>query len=304
MALQIVAHIRDAVVAVLRVTAEDEVEEHVDVLARVSARGAHQPVGPVVVVVRRVGRDRHDRLSPSTPVVAAASGSVPLKEVPVIPTLPVAHSAVTSSPPSAVEKPRARPFSQSTTAFGASDSFAPPIVGHPSDCPVPGDWEWTTAKPRGTHVPTCELEMTGWSAMWGIVGGKGSRGWGLAADLLTQVPEVVEVQSGDPGVVRARFVDDGNPEPFRLGLRGPGDIHMHPVRTAVAVGVELGLYPEVVANPLGRVGEGGHDLRLALLDDVGGSGQRRARRRAAPQREPRRRARRGGRSSLAVPMGG
>jgi hypothetical protein len=98
---------------------------------------------------------------PSTPVVAAARGRVPLYEVPVIPTLPVAHGAVTISLPSTVVNPRARPFNQSITAFGASDSFIPPTVGHPSDNPVPGDSECTTAKPRGTQLVTCELEILG-----------------------------------------------------------------------------------------------------------------------------------------------
>ena len=79
-----------------------------------------------------------------------------------MPTLPVLQSARTSSLPSGVVKPRARPFSQSITALGPSDSFAPPTVGHPCDCPVPGDCECTTAKPRGTQVRTWDIEMTGW----------------------------------------------------------------------------------------------------------------------------------------------
>ena len=44
-----------------------------------------------------------------------------------MPTLPVDQSAVTSSLPSTVVKPRALPFSQSITALGASAS-AEPIV--------------------------------------------------------------------------------------------------------------------------------------------------------------------------------
>jgi len=43
-----------------------------------------------------------------------------LYDVPVIPTLPVDQVARTSSLPSTVVKPWARPFSQSMTAFGAS----------------------------------------------------------------------------------------------------------------------------------------------------------------------------------------
>ena len=97
-----------------------------------------------------------------------------------MPTFPVLQYASTSWSPSTVEKPRARPFSQSITALGASDSLAPPTVGHPCDCPVPGDCECMTANPRGTHVPTCDREMTGWLARCRIAGGYGSRAGGAS----------------------------------------------------------------------------------------------------------------------------
>ncbi len=96
---------------------------------------------------------------PSTPVVAAATGIVPLYDVPVIPTFPVLQLAVTGCPPSGSVNPRARPFSQSITALGASASGSPPTVGQPCDAPVPGASEWTTANPRGTQVPTNEFEI-------------------------------------------------------------------------------------------------------------------------------------------------
>src|SRR5215218_8715777 len=95
--------------------------------------------------------------SPWTPVTAAASGMVPLYDVPVIPTLPVDQGALTSTVPSIVVKPFARAFNQSITAFGASCSGAEPTVTHPWERPVPGASEWTTAKPRGTQVLTSEL---------------------------------------------------------------------------------------------------------------------------------------------------
>src|SRR6187397_1647041 len=79
-----------------------------------------------------------------------------------MPTLPVAQVvATTSSVPSIVLKPFARPFSQSITAFGASRSGASPTVGHPVDKPVPGASECITAKPRGTHVFTNDAETFG-----------------------------------------------------------------------------------------------------------------------------------------------
>src|SRR5687767_7976023 len=89
--------------------------------------------------------------SPATPVVAAATGMVPLYDVPIMPTLPVAHVAFTSSVPVAVANPFARPLSQSITAFGARRSGAPPTVAQPSERPVPGASERTTAKPLDTH---------------------------------------------------------------------------------------------------------------------------------------------------------
>ena len=98
--------------------------------------------------------------SPVTPVVAAASGSVPSYDVPIIPTLPVDHDvAFTSSLPVGVVYPFARPLSQSTTNFIGIRSGSSPTVGHPCERPVPGASEWTTAKPRGTHSLTSAFEI-------------------------------------------------------------------------------------------------------------------------------------------------
>src|SRR5215467_6206262 len=98
--------------------------------------------------------------SPFTPVVAAASGSVPSYEVPIMPTLPVDQLvAFTSSLPVSVVKPFARPLSQSTTNFIGRRSGSSPTVGQPCDRPVPGASECTTANPRGTHSLTSALEI-------------------------------------------------------------------------------------------------------------------------------------------------
>src|SRR5690625_6450735 len=78
-----------------------------------------------------------------------------------MPTFSVDQYASTSSFPSRVVYPLARPQSQSMTALGASDSFSPPTVGTPSERPVPGEVEWTTIKPRGTQVEISESEITG-----------------------------------------------------------------------------------------------------------------------------------------------
>jgi len=97
-----------------------------------------------------------------------------------MPTLPVAQCAFTSSSPSSVVKPRARPFSQSMTAFGASDSFAPPQVGTPCESPVPGDSEWTTANPHGTHSAT-RLSLIRLRRGLKAIGGGLARGAGSAS---------------------------------------------------------------------------------------------------------------------------
>ena len=114
--------------------------------------------------------------------------------------------------------------------------------------------------------------MTGCCAMCRIVAWERVAGWGIAADLLPQVPEVVPVGARDAGVVRTRLVDDRHPQPLAVGLRLAGDVDVHAVGPSVAVGVELGLDPEVVADPGGRIGEGGDDLGLAVLDDGAGLG--------------------------------
>jgi hypothetical protein len=96
-----------------------------------------------------------------------------------MPTLPVDQVATTGVVPSIVVKPFALPFSQSITAFGANSSGRPPTVGQPCDSPVPGASECTTAKPRGTHVATSELDTfcrTGRNS----IGGCDVRGGGVA----------------------------------------------------------------------------------------------------------------------------
>src|SRR5678816_686081 len=106
--------------------------------------------------------------SPLTPVTAAATGSVPLYDVPIMPTLPVDQAALTSVDPVAVVNPLARPFSQSITALGANRSGASPTVTQPCDKPVPGASECTTANPRGTQSLTMEFETCARSGLNGI----------------------------------------------------------------------------------------------------------------------------------------
>ena len=71
------------------------------------------------------------------------------------------------------------------TALGASCSGAPPIVGHPSESPVPGASECTTANPRGTQVATCEFEIIGRSARNAIPGCDVRGGGGVPSSCFT-----------------------------------------------------------------------------------------------------------------------
>ena len=97
--------------------------------------------------------------------------------------------------------------------------------------------------------------------------GAGRRG---RAHLLADVPEVVEVEAAGTGIVRAGLVDHGDLEPG-FGRGGTGHVHMHPVGRAVPVGVKVGLDPEFVTHPGGRIGELRNDLRLPVLEDGPGA---------------------------------
>jgi hypothetical protein len=50
-------------------------------------------------------------------------------------------------------------------------------------------------------------------------------------------------------------------------LGRPGDVDVHPVEFAVAVGVEVGLDPELLTDPGIGVRELGNDLGLAVHED-------------------------------------
>src|SRR3954470_19418938 len=97
-----------------------------------------------------------------------------------MPTLPLAQSANTGVLPSRVVNAGARPLSQSTTDFTASFSFGAPSVGQPSDQPVPGFSTFITAKPRGTHWASYEVEMTGLVSLVVKSGWNGRCGWWAA----------------------------------------------------------------------------------------------------------------------------
>ena len=97
-------------------------------------------------------------------------------------------------------------------------------------------------------------------------GRKGIAGRRIAAHLLAQIPEVIPVGARNPRIIGTRFVDDRHLHSPALGLAGARHGDMNPVGPPVAIGVEIGLHPEIVPDPVGRIGKGGNDLGLAVLD--------------------------------------
>ena len=86
------------------------------------------------------------------------------------------------------------------------------------------------------------------------------------AKFLTHIPEKL-TRSRDARVVRARLVDYRYLQPLGFRLAGAEDVHVEPVGPAIPVGVEIGLDPQPVVNPLLGIGKGGNHLRLPVLKD-------------------------------------
>ena len=77
----------------------------------------------------------------------------------------------------------------------------------------------------------------------------------IFSDLLLHIPEKIQVRTADPRIVRARLIDDRDLEPFAVGLSLTGHIYVHPVESAVTIGIEFGLHPQVMSNPSRRIGK-------------------------------------------------
>ena len=151
-----------------------------------------------------------------------------------MPTLPVDHDvALTSSVPSIVVNPFARPFSQSITAFGANSSGVPPTVTHPCDSPVPGASEWTTANPRGTQVLTSDVETFARSALNAGSAAGTCAAAAAAPSFLLHIPQEL-ARPRRAGEVRRRLVDHRHLQAFGVGLLRPRDVHEHAIVLAVA----------------------------------------------------------------------
>ena len=88
----------------------------------------------------------------------------------------------------------------------------------------------------------------------------------LGAHLMIGVPEELLARAARAPEVRARVVDDRDLEALGHALPRDGDVHVHAVLLPVAVGVELGLHPEVKLLPVLAVLEGLDHLRLPVLE--------------------------------------
>ena len=274
--VHLVAHVGNAVVAHLGVAAEDEVEEDVDVLAGVAAGGADEAVRAVVVVVRRVGGDGDDRFEALDTgggggqregAVVGGAGHADLAVGPVGLDL---FCAVDGGEPAGASVQPVDDGLGRERLVGPADGGAPLRLAGAGRLRV-DDRE--AARDPGADVRLRDDRLGRDVA---DVGREGVAGRGIIADLLPQVPEVVPVGACDAGVIGAGLVDDGDPEPLAVGLGLARDVDVDAVGPAVAVGVEFGLDPQVVADPGGGVGEGGDDPGLAVLDDGAGLGGGRA----------------------------
>ena len=262
---EVAAHGLVAVVAALHRAAVDEVVEDVDVLAGIAARRPHQPMRPVVVVVRRVGGHRDDGLEPLHP-----RGGGGERQGAVVGGSDHAHAA--GGPVGAHLLPA---LDLGEAARAPVEPVDHRLRGQRLVLAAYGGAALRLSRPGGLRVhhreparhPGGDVRVRDDRLLLDVVhrGHHGARRR-RRAHLLADVPEVAEVEPSGAGIVRAGLVDHGDLEPG-LGRGGTGHVDMHPVGSAVAVGVEVGLDPEFVPHPGGRIRELRDDLRLPVLED-------------------------------------
>ena len=95
------------------------------------------------------------------------------------------------------------------------------------------------------------------------MGGAGRR---RSAEFLMDIPKDRAAISG-ASEVRGGFVDDGDFETFRFGLFLARDVYMDAIFLSVLIGIEFGLDPKTLANPVGRSVESIDNLGLAIFED-------------------------------------
>ena len=237
-----------AVRATRGIAAGDEIIEDVDVLAEVAARRANESVGAIVVVVRRVRRHGNDDLES----LHARRRRRERKRAFI---RRADHSDFACRPR------RGCHFFISQRSRESPCATVEPI-DHEPHCLALGvvaDRRAALRQARAARLGVYDGEAArhpfvdegvGDAVPIRLICGRVhfAARLRLGAQLLLHFP--IDLILRGPGVIRTGSVDDGNLQSFRFGLRGASDVDVYPVLPAVVVGVEVGLHPEVVADPL------------------------------------------------------
>ena len=249
-------------VALGGVAAVDELVEHIHVLAHVAAGMAHEAVGAVVAVVRGVGRDGNDRREAfdargrrrqAERAVVRGADHADLAGRPrgldLVAALArgVALRAAVEPVDDGLGRERLVGTAAGRRSIGETGSRRLGVHHRESTGDPLGDQ--AAADPRAVGV---EAERR-WRLM----------GRGRLVEFVLRIPNEIGALLGGLRIVRAGLVDDGDLQ-AASGLLGPGDMDMHAVASAVAIGIELRLDPERLAHPFLRIGEGLDHLRLSV----------------------------------------
>lgn len=191
---------------------------------------------------------------PLTPVAATPLAMVPSQLLPIMPVLPSVQPALAVTAPVRVVYPRARPFSQSTTALADRTSERPPTSTQPSERLVAGEVDSDEGVAARDEVVVVEQRHLD--------------------DVAVRVVRLHLALVAAPAarVVGAGIHDDGDFAALPGGFAGADDVDGDPVGLSVAVAVEPGVDPDGLPDRvLVRVDRGA----LARGAVCGGGGEER-----------------------------
>ncbi len=245
----------------LGIAAMDEVVEGVDVLSKVPTRVTHQSMGTVVVVVRRVRSDGHDRLEALDP-----GGGRRHRNRAVVGRADHADLAGAPRGPDLLRAVDGRVALRAAVQPVDHSLGRQPLRRAPH-----GGAAFRKARARSLGVHHREAARNPFRHQvvrdQGPVRLEGHRGVGVRRRHGSQFVSIIPVDfvpGCDTREIGARLVDHRHLQALGVGLALPGDIHVDPVALAVAIRIELGLDPQVLADPLGTIGKRGNDLGLAV----------------------------------------